>query len=196
MRLASRSLLASSSTMKGSWGMDRRLSGIEDEGFPVIHTEEILNLEIVDPMALNRAAWPVFLGDARQFVGGKLPHFGHAPGESAATEECREVTKRDTALGQHGDHLPAVLSMKMFGRKVLLGNHRDCVLGRVLPAPQKHIGRFSTGRDRKSTRLNSSHSQISYAVFFLKKNKDISSKLLFYTSPTTTSFHSQLLQFV
>src|SRR2546430_4096026 len=28
------------------------------------------------------------------------------------------------------------------------------------------------GRDRKSTRLNSSHSQISYAVFCLKKNSD------------------------
>src|SRR2546430_12273370 len=35
--------------------------------------------------------------------------------------------------------------------------------------------RFATGRgaerDRKSTRLNSSHSQISYAVFCLKKKK-------------------------
>src|SRR2546430_7695416 len=30
-----------------------------------------------------------------------------------------------------------------------------------------------TGRDRKSTRLNSSHSQISYAVFCLKKKKHI-----------------------
>src|SRR5688572_31372655 len=29
------------------------------------------------------------------------------------------------------------------------------------------------GEDRKSTRLNSSHSQISYAVFCLKKKKDI-----------------------
>src|SRR2546430_3414483 len=28
-------------------------------------------------------------------------------------------------------------------------------------------------RDRKSTRLNSSHSQISYAVFCLKKKKDL-----------------------
>src|SRR2546427_2819079 len=28
-------------------------------------------------------------------------------------------------------------------------------------------------RDRKSTRLNSSHSQISYAVFCLKKKKDV-----------------------
>src|SRR2546430_3700400 len=31
---------------------------------------------------------------------------------------------------------------------------------------------FGERRDRKSTRLNSSHSQISYAVFCLKKKKD------------------------
>src|SRR2546430_8806056 len=31
---------------------------------------------------------------------------------------------------------------------------------------------FERARDRKSTRLNSSHSQISYAVFCLKKKKD------------------------
>src|SRR2546427_6485701 len=31
--------------------------------------------------------------------------------------------------------------------------------------------RFTTPGDRKSTRLNSSHSQISYAVFCLKKKK-------------------------
>src|SRR2546430_7024546 len=33
--------------------------------------------------------------------------------------------------------------------------------------------------DRKSTRLNSSHSQISYAVFCLKKKKNIINYLLF-----------------
>src|SRR6266567_7398498 len=33
-------------------------------------------------------------------------------------------------------------------------------------------------RDRKSTRLNSSHSQISYAVFCLKKKKKTYKKLL------------------
>src|SRR5688572_31649091 len=32
-------------------------------------------------------------------------------------------------------------------------------------------GPFAGGKDRKSTRLNSSHSQISYAVFCLKKKK-------------------------
>src|SRR2546430_11799528 len=33
-------------------------------------------------------------------------------------------------------------------------------------------GPCATARDRKSTRLNSSHSQISYAVFCLKKKKN------------------------
>src|SRR2546430_3093672 len=35
--------------------------------------------------------------------------------------------------------------------------------------PPQHV----QGQDRKSTRLNSSHSQISYAVFCLKKKKNI-----------------------
>src|SRR5688572_31336040 len=39
-------------------------------------------------------------------------------------------------------------------------------------------------RDRKSTRLNSSHSQISYAVFCLKKKKKITRKI---TAKTYTS---------
>src|SRR5438270_10686506 len=40
----------------------------------------------------------------------------------------------------------------------------DFVLSKSLIAPQGKV-------DRKSTRLNSSHSQISYAVFCLKKKK-------------------------
>src|SRR2546427_2799594 len=35
----------------------------------------------------------------------------------------------------------------------------------------RHFDRRGDRRDRKSTRLNSSHSQISYAVFCLKKKK-------------------------
>src|SRR2546430_8054957 len=47
----------------------------------------------------------------------------------------------------------------------------------------------AVGRDRKSTRLNSSHSQISYAVFCLKKKKKNETALndqrcdLYLTSP-------------
>src|SRR5690554_7780829 len=43
------------------------------------------------------------------------------------------------------------------------GNHADV----VLPAGRRQSG----GTDRKSTRLNSSHVRISYAVFCLKKKK-------------------------
>src|SRR2546427_8010277 len=38
-------------------------------------------------------------------------------------------------------------------------------------SPKRVAPPQSTRRDRKSTRLNSSHSQISYAVFCLKKKK-------------------------
>src|SRR2546430_3734497 len=40
------------------------------------------------------------------------------------------------------------------------------------PAPGAAIDRSPRRGDRKSTRLNSSHSQISYAVFCLKKKKN------------------------
>src|SRR2546430_7445412 len=42
-------------------------------------------------------------------------------------------------------------------------------VARLRPAPRSR--RERRGVDRKSTRLNSSHSQISYAVFCLKKKK-------------------------
>src|SRR2546430_8924040 len=43
-----------------------------------------------------------------------------------------------------------------------------------------HILWFGLFLDRKSTRLNSSHSQISYAVFCLKKKKSILSYSLYF----------------
>src|SRR2546430_8159932 len=46
--------------------------------------------------------------------------------------------------------------------------------------------------DRKSTRLNSSHSQISYAVFCLKKKKTKTQSNSPYLLYTTTSLHSSL----
>src|SRR2546430_17306790 len=52
--------------------------------------------------------------------------------------------------------------------------------GRLTPAPTCRRNP-PTGSDRKSTRLNSSHSQISYAVFCLKKKKKKHMRLLPYT---------------
>src|SRR2546430_8059725 len=48
------------------------------------------------------------------------------------------------------------------------------------------------GRDRKSTRLNSSHSQISYAVFCLKKKKKLFRRICYLSShkrPAPRFFH-------
>src|SRR2546430_13753588 len=54
---------------------------------------------------------------------------------------------------------------------------REVAAGDVQPdpvaVPEDERGRIHLDRDRKSTRLNSSHSQISYAVFCLKKKKKI-----------------------
>src|SRR2546430_17616680 len=49
------------------------------------------------------------------------------------------------------------------------GRGHDSFWCRAVPQPR--TSRFPEGGDRKSTRLNSSHSQISYAVFCLKKKK-------------------------
>src|SRR2546430_13350642 len=49
----------------------------------------------------------------------------------------------------------------------------------VVTARNEETGAIRRGQtDRKSTRLNSSHSQISYAVFCLKKKKQTSSRPL------------------
>src|SRR5256886_8002767 len=45
------------------------------------------------------------------------------------------------------------------------------------------IDRLTLWGDRKSTRLNSSHSQISYAVFCLKKKKNSSTRNLYENVP-------------
>src|SRR2546430_11374556 len=50
--------------------------------------------------------------------------------------------------------------------------------GEMLAVPALAVVRGFDGRDRKSTRLNSSHSQISYAVFCLKKKKSRMSRAL------------------
>src|SRR2546427_3753359 len=54
-------------------------------------------------------------------------------------------------------------------RSPVRGGERDggCPVGGFLSAPDAR----AEAPDRKSTRLNSSHSQISYAVFCLKKKK-------------------------
>src|SRR2546430_9543455 len=60
--------------------------------------------------------------------------------------------------------------------------HGDVVdsFRRVLQLHHVPVHLYHGNRDRKSTRLNSSHSQISYAVFCLKKKKAQNDRSLVY----------------
>src|SRR2546427_4979991 len=57
------------------------------------------------------------------------------------------------------------------GRRGVLPRRRGDEAGPVFPRRRRGAETQVRLRDRKSTRLNSSHSQISYAVFCLKKKK-------------------------
>src|SRR2546427_9635177 len=74
----------------------------------------------------------------------------------------------------------------LFPYTTLFRSHRDL---RAPPAqpPRLRAGRGATQHppDRKSTRLNSSHSQISYAVFCLKKKKKTKKKYIQRTMSRT-----------
>src|SRR5438132_9194649 len=66
-------------------------------------------------------------------------------------------------------------------------------------APQQlptllHVSVSRVGRDRKSTRLNSSHTVISYAVFCLKKKKQYPSISRMPTDETAERGQSRVLQ--
>src|SRR5258708_23562138 len=65
------------------------------------------------------------------------------------------------------------------GRRRWAHLHEDRTEERGRPLAQRPAAGRAGRLDRKSTRLNSSHQIISYAVFFLKKNK----KPFTYTTP-------------
>src|SRR5438270_4001394 len=73
------------------------------------------------------------------------------------------------------DALPISISANKVIGKAALPRARPIRIGRRPTrsdrAPMNGVTAITATADRKSTRLNSSHSQISYAVFCLKKKK-------------------------
>src|SRR2546422_7615620 len=59
------------------------------------------------------------------------------------------------------------LSLDNYHALLAPGSFRDSILNTLI------LGAATASADRKSTRLNSSHGYISYAVFCLKKKKNI-----------------------
>src|SRR5688572_32711732 len=84
---------------------------------------------------------------------------------------------RSIAIG--GLFLLTLLIVSLFTIKI-----SDLVLDSRVGALDRSLGflfGLARGLDRKSTRLNSSHSQISYAVFCLKKKKNHKTTRLNYS---------------
>src|SRR2546421_3789041 len=67
---------------------------------------------------------------------------------------------------------PGITFPPSTAQKRVLPNGLTIIVQEDRSAPVASVQAWcGTGRDRKSTRLNSSHDQISYAVFCLKKKK-------------------------
>src|SRR5256886_11725234 len=78
-----------------------------------------------------------------------------------------------TELARYGD----IVGIRVVNFRNIFVNHPDLIEEVLVGHPRRYVkGRVlrANRQDRKSTRLNSSHSQISYAVFCLKKKKTAS----------------------
>src|SRR5205085_7932480 len=78
-------------------------------------------------------------------------------------EECRLISARNCRM-RCGTQLPIEPD-----KPVAIGNAVLFCTALEQTVVRRKQGQKTEARDRKSTRLNSSHSQISYAVFCLKK---------------------------
>src|SRR2546429_7201833 len=89
-----------------------------------------------------------------------------------------------TTLFRSIDPVIAGLEARYPGLRPVLQSDPLTALIRAISAQQVNLRWATTTRDRKSTRLNSSHGYISYAVFCLKKNN-----IRLHTAPALCSMH-------
>src|SRR5688572_31759472 len=87
---------------------------------------------------------------------------------------CNDTATTEIYTLSLHDALPISLALAQeVLRNVLQNNDRAVTIEGVQKAVADHyslrVAELKSRKDRKSTRLNSSHSQISYAVFCLKK---------------------------
>src|SRR5687768_18058993 len=123
--------------------------------------------EVVESLVQPRgvAPGPEQLEDPRLLVEARL-----GPADDAVADEKRQDVVAVLALRLRHEHLEPVAKVpERFGAVAVVD---EAVEG------GEEDGAFRDGpvdciRDRKSTRLNSSHGYISYAVFCLKKKKNV-----------------------
>src|SRR2546430_7617913 len=92
--------------------------------------------------------------------------------------------RADSFPHRHTHYIATGVQIENENRKLIVAAHGDSRCVHHAQPLGKHFEIGDLGvQDRKSTRLNSSHSQISYAVFCLKKKK-ITSRLISWSTPT------------
>src|SRR3989449_563743 len=114
------------------------------------------------------------LADAVQAPDALLDHH-RVPGEVVIHEHVAELEVASFAAGAGGDQDARPVLVEGADALVPLGGRVSAPVDDGLPAELLHaLFDQLNGRavDRKSTRLNSSHGYISYAVFCLKKKKN------------------------
>src|SRR3712207_935670 len=81
----------------------------------------------------------------------------------------REKTVLDEWASKYPNCLNASALLGGMGNELILMSHLDAMIS--MDSGNMHLASLTGIPDRKSTRLNSSHANISYAVFCLKKKK-------------------------
>src|SRR5438309_11357674 len=106
---------------------------------------------------------------AAALLAGCATPYGRA--RTALAEERYEEAASgfEEILTRHPDRLDALIGLGKARYK--LGAFDDAITALTRAAARAPKSETDEGIDRKSTRLNSSHSSISYAVFCLKKKK-------------------------
>src|SRR2546427_3432866 len=109
------------------------------------------------PSASESLGQPLALTVAPAGVLGHLSSPSYTPSLSESVGQPRASTVAPSGVSGQASFLSGTPSLSESGGGPLPDSDKDDMRG--------------AGGDRKSTRLNSSHSQISYAVFCLKKKK-------------------------
>src|SRR5207302_10682084 len=102
------------------------------------------------------------------FIFATSPHLRHL--HSFPTRRSSDLGEGQFLCLDEQMHILGALRSHRF-QIVRLQQIQHLQYGDALPIGGKFPDRVSAVRDRKSTRLNSSHVKISYAVFCLKKKK-------------------------
>src|SRR5690606_13701852 len=106
-------------------------------------------------------------GNGRSDGGDRIAAFGLARFAEPLVNFQHEGVKVDAALGGKGERL-----MEQVHQHRLAASDAAPEINAAGAPRLAKTGKEAGGRDRKSTRLNSSHVKISYAVFCLKKKKN------------------------